>query len=58
MIWQKLDNYCIKCGEFIIAKYYTPSGEKFGLSHHNKNHGYFDTALKAKAKALEINNAK
>ena len=58
MVWLKLDRYCIKCEEFLIAKYITPNGERFGLSHHNKSFGYFDTALKAKAKALEINNAK
>ena len=58
MLWVRLDNYCIKCGEFLIAKYITPNGEKFGLSHHNKSFGYFDTALKAKQKALELNNAK
>ena len=58
MNWQKLDNYRIKCGDFIIAKYYTPSGEKFGLSHHNKSFGYFNTAHEAKQKALEINNDK
>ena len=58
MLWVKKDNYCIKCKDFLIAKYITPNGEKFGLSHHNKNHGYFDTAHEAKAKALEVNNAK
>ncbi len=58
MNWVKLDNYCIKCNEFLIAKYITPTGEKFGLSHHNKNHGYFNTAHEAKQKALEVANVK
>ena len=58
MNWVKLDNYCIKYKDFLIAKYITPNGERFGLSHHNKSFGYFDTALKAKQKALELNNAK
>jgi len=55
MLWVKLDNYCIKCKDFLIAKYITPNGEKFGLSHHNKSFGYFNTAHEAKQKALEIN---
>ena len=58
MNWVRLDNYCIKCGEFLIAKYFTPSGIKYGISQFNKNHGYFNTAHEAKQKALELNNAK
>jgi hypothetical protein len=56
MVWLKIDNYCIKCGDFYIAKYFTPFGEKFGVSHHNKSFGYFNTAHEAKQKALEVNN--
>ena len=59
MIWKKLDNYCIKSGEWFIAKYYKADGSvKYGLSNKNTNHGYFDTANDAKAKAQEINNGK
>lgn len=56
MNWRKLDNYCLKCDEWFIAKYYKADGKvKYGLSHINKNHGYFDTANEAKAKAEELN---
>ena len=56
MKWLKLDNYCLKSGEWFIAKYYKADGTvKYGLSHFNNNHGYFDTANDAKAKAEELN---
>jgi hypothetical protein len=59
MKWHKLDNYCIKSDEWFIAKYYKADGTvKYGLSHKNTNHGYFDTANDAKAKAEVINNGK
>lgn len=59
MKWHKLDNYCIKSDEWFIAKYYKADGSvKYGLSNKNTNHGYFDTANDAKAKAQEINNGK
>jgi hypothetical protein len=59
MKWLKLDNYCIKSDEWFIAKYYKADGSvKYGLSNKNTNHGYFDTANDAKAKAQEINNGK
>ena len=59
MKWHKLDNYCIKSDEWFIAKYYKADGTvKYGLSNKNTNHGYFDTANDAKAKAQEINNGK
>jgi hypothetical protein len=59
MKWLKLDNYCIKSGEWFIAKYYKADGSvKYGLSNKNTNHGYFDIANDAKAKAQEINNGK
>lgn len=59
MKWLKLDNYCIKSDEWFIAKYYKADGTvKYGLSNKNTNHGYFDTANDAKAKAQEINNGK
>lgn len=56
MIWIVVDKYCDKSDNFLIATYFTPNGERFGLSHHNKNFGYFDTKNKAKVKAKEINN--
>jgi hypothetical protein len=57
MKWLKLDNYCIKSGEWFIAKYYKADGTvKYGLSQRNTNHGYFDSASEAKAKARELND--
>ena len=58
MIWQKLDNYCIKSGDFYIAKYITATGSKYGLSQFNKSYGYFATAEEAKKEALKVNNVK
>ena len=55
MKWLKLDNYCLKSGEYFIAKYYLADGGiKYGLSHFNTNHGYFDSADEAKNKALRV----
>jgi hypothetical protein len=53
MIWTKLSEYCIKSGDWTIAKYYSANGIKYGLSKLNKNLGYFDTLEKAKAKAKD-----
>ena len=59
MIWKKLDNYCIKSGEWFIAKYYKADGTvKYGLSQRNDNHGYFDTAKEAKELAESLNDGK
>lgn len=56
MKWHKLDNYCIKSDDWFIAKYYKADGTvKYGLSHKNTNHGYFDSAKDAKDKAEELN---
>lgn len=58
MKWIELDSYCLKSGDFLIATYINPNGIKYGLSHFNKNFGYFDTKEKAKKKALELNHGK
>jgi len=51
MIWTKVSDYCIKCGDYLIAKYINDGEVKYGLSYQNKNIGYFKTADEAKAQA-------
>jgi hypothetical protein len=51
MQWKEIDKYHISSGAWTIAKYFSPTGVKYGLSHRNKNLGYFDTVEQAKRKA-------
>ena len=51
MIWTKLSEYCIKSGDWTIAKYINNGAVKYGLSYKDKNMGYFKTADDAKAQA-------
>jgi hypothetical protein len=53
MKWIKKDKYHITSGNWIIAKYFSPIGIKYGLSHNNKNLGYYDTLEAAKRKAKD-----
>ena len=54
--WIKISNYCIKSGDWTIAKYNIASGVKYGLYHLNNIKGYFDTSKEAKLKAEELIN--
>lgn len=57
MNWKKLDNYCLKSGEFFIAKYYKADGTiKYALSKSNSCYGFFNTSEQAKEKAMAIHN--
>ena len=49
MKWTKLSNYCIKSGDWTIAKYNVAGGVKYGLYHLNESKGYFNTSDEAKA---------
>ena len=49
--WIKLSNYCIKSGDWTIAKYNIASGVKYGLYHLNESKGFYPTADEAKAQA-------
>jgi hypothetical protein len=51
MKWIEQDKYHISSGAWTIAKYFSPTGVKYGLSKMNKNLGYFDTVEQAKRKA-------
>ena len=53
MRWVDQDKYHISSGSWTIAKYYSATGIKYGLSQRNKNLGYFDTLEAAKAKAKD-----
>lgn len=53
MKWKNEDNYHISSGIWIIAKYFSPNGIKYGLSKMNKNLGYYDTLEKAKRNAKD-----
>jgi hypothetical protein len=52
MKWKNVDNYHITSGSWTIAKYFSPTGVKYGLSQNNKNLGYFDTLEEAKSKVV------
>ena len=47
--WIKLSNYCIKSGDWTIAKYNVAGGVKYGLYHLNDLKGFYSTADDAKA---------
>lgn len=53
MKWKNEDNYHISSGTWIIAKYFSPTGIKYGLSQRNKNLGYYDTLEEAKRNAKD-----
>jgi hypothetical protein len=56
MKWTEQDKYHISSGAWTIAKYFSPTGVKYGLSHRNKNLGYFDTLDAAKQRIKNDNN--
>ena len=51
MIWTKVSDYCIKCGDYLIAKYINDGEVKYGLYRLNELKGFFATAAEAKAQA-------
>ena len=55
MIWTKLSEYCIKSGDWTIAKYILKTSVKYGLYRLNELKGFYSTADDAKAKANENN---
>jgi hypothetical protein len=56
MKWIEQDKYHISSGSWTIAKYYSATGVKYGLSQRNKNLGYYDTLEEAKQRAENDNN--
>lgn len=56
MLWKEIDKYHISSGSWTIAKYFSPTGVKYGISKMNKNLGYYDTLEKAKQRAENDNN--
>jgi hypothetical protein len=53
MKWLEQDKYHISSGAWTIAKYFSPTGIKYGLSQRNKNLGYYDTLEAAKRNAKD-----
>jgi hypothetical protein len=51
MIWTKLSEYCIKSGDWTIAKYHLGDKIKYGLYRLNDLKGFYSTADEAKAQA-------
>jgi len=49
MIWTKVSDYCIKCGDYLIAKFINNGAVKYGLSYQDKHIAYFASADEAKA---------
>ena len=49
--WIKISNYCIKSGDWTIAKYNVAGGVKYGLWFMNESKGFYPTADDAKAQA-------
>ena len=56
MKWLVLSPYCLKSGDWTIAKYNLAIGVKYGLYHFNDSKGFYTTSNEAKQKALEIIN--
>jgi hypothetical protein len=56
MKWNEQDKYHISSGAWTIAKYFSPNGIKYGLSHRNKNLGYYDTLEAAKQRIKNDND--
>ena len=56
MKWTEQDKYHISSGAWTIAKYFSPTKVKYGLSKMNKNLGYYDTLEKAKQRAENDND--
>jgi hypothetical protein len=57
MLWHNVDRYQIKCGTFIIAKYFSGKNIRYGLSNGSKQLGYYDTIDEAKSIALKENKS-
>jgi DNA-dependent RNA polymerase auxiliary subunit epsilon len=55
MQWTKVDKYQIKCGTFLISKYFSRDNVRYGLSNNNKNIGYYDSIDDAKLAAEKEN---
>lgn len=53
MQWKEIDKYHISSGSWTIAKYFSPTGIKYGLSQRNKNLGYYNTLEEAKRNAKD-----
>jgi hypothetical protein len=53
MKWKNEDKYHISSGSWTIAKYFSATGVKYGLSKNNKNLGYYNTAEEAKRNAKD-----
>ena len=51
MKWSKVSEYCIKSGDYLIAKYHLGDKIKYGLYRLNESKGFFATADEAKAQA-------
>jgi len=51
MKWSKVSNYCIKSGDYLIAKFINNGAVKYGLSYQDKHIAYFASADEAKAQA-------
>lgn len=49
MQWKKLSEYAMKSGPWIVGKFYTPAGIRYGLSHDDGRPViYFNTFDQAK----------
>ncbi len=51
MKWSKVSEYCIKSGDYLIAKYHLGDKIKYGLYRLNESKGFYSTADEAKAQA-------
>lgn len=53
MKWAKVNDRCIQCGDFLIARYSTLTGDVYGLTRKGKSIGYYLTAGEAKQAAKD-----
>ena len=51
MIWERISDYAIKSGPWLIAKYVVGGKPVYGVCFKHERRGYFDDLAKAKALA-------
>ena len=53
--WERAGKYAIRCGGWVIAKYFTRDGAVYGVSFNGERRGFFDDVERAKKMANERN---
>jgi hypothetical protein len=48
MKWERAGKYAIRCGDWIIAKYFVDGKAVYGVTFKNERRGFFDDLDRAK----------